>query len=147
MTGLTLYVVGFAFSEDCTRVVLVKKKRPDWQAGKLNGVGGHIESGETPYEAVSREFKEETGVLIPQWRWGMLATLICQPHKGKVFFFSTLMHPAVGIENVHTVTDEEIGVYSSCFFATANEVIPSLHWLIPLALDRSIVTPVNFYEG
>lgn len=54
------YVVGFLFSEDESRVLLVLKNRPAWQEGKLNGVGGKIEAGETPLQAMEREFKEET---------------------------------------------------------------------------------------
>jgi len=54
------YVVGFLFSEDQSRVLLVWKNRPAWQNGKLNGVGGKIEAGETPLQAMEREFKEET---------------------------------------------------------------------------------------
>ena len=34
------YACGFLFSQDRTRVVLIRKRRPAWQAGKLNGVGG-----------------------------------------------------------------------------------------------------------
>ncbi len=39
---MKLYVVGFMFTEDEKQVVLIEKKRPEWQAGKLNGVGGKI---------------------------------------------------------------------------------------------------------
>ena len=38
-------VVGFAFTEDRRSVILIRKNRPEWQAGRLNGVGGHIEPG------------------------------------------------------------------------------------------------------
>ncbi len=41
------YVLGFAFDEDYEWVALIKKNRPQWQAGKLNGVGGKIEPNET----------------------------------------------------------------------------------------------------
>ena len=61
------YVVGFLFNPDMTEVVLIKKNRPDWQKGLLNGVGGKIESGEDPITAMIREFKEETGVEIYNW--------------------------------------------------------------------------------
>jgi hypothetical protein len=54
------YVLGFVFSEDSSRVLLVWKNRPAWQAGKLNGIGGKIEAGETPLQAMQREFREET---------------------------------------------------------------------------------------
>ena len=47
----TEYVVGLLFSPDRNTVVLINKTKPDWQAGKLNGVGGKIEEGESPLNA------------------------------------------------------------------------------------------------
>ena len=38
------------------------KKKNDMNEGKWLGVGGHIEFGETPFQAVVREVKEETGL-------------------------------------------------------------------------------------
>ena len=38
------------------------KKKNDMNQGKWLGVGGHVEEGETPLEAVIRETKEETGL-------------------------------------------------------------------------------------
>lgn len=46
--------------------VLLLKGAPDkrlW-AGKYNGIGGHLEPGETPYRSALRELKEETGLDI-----------------------------------------------------------------------------------
>ncbi len=39
-------VAGFLFDESRERVVLIKKQKPEWQSGRLNGVGGKIEPGE-----------------------------------------------------------------------------------------------------
>ena len=55
------YVTGFRVDLTTGRVLLIEKKRPAWHAGQLNGIGGSIEPGETPLQAVVREFKEETG--------------------------------------------------------------------------------------
>lgn len=63
------YVVGYAFSPDGTQVALIEKLRPEWQAGKYNGIGGKIKSGELAMHAMAREFGEETGVYISADRW------------------------------------------------------------------------------
>ena len=64
------YVLGFAFSiNGSKKVALIEKDRPDWQKGKLNGIGGKIDYDQdsTPLVAMQREFKEETGVSILSW--------------------------------------------------------------------------------
>ncbi len=65
------YVLGFAFTPQDARgnfkVALIEKLKPDWQRGKLNGIGGKVEVDETHRAAMEREFEEETGVYIPYW--------------------------------------------------------------------------------
>jgi 8-oxo-dGTP pyrophosphatase MutT (NUDIX family) len=64
----TYYVAGLLFADVRSRVMLIRKSHPDWMRGKLNGVGGHIEPEERPHTAMCREFKEETGLNIEQWK-------------------------------------------------------------------------------
>jgi 8-oxo-dGTP diphosphatase len=53
------YVVGIIFDSDMENAwMLLRKAQPF--ANHYNGVGGHIEPGETPAEAMVREFEEET---------------------------------------------------------------------------------------
>lgn len=75
------YVLGFCFSRDRSSVALVIKNRPDWQAGKVNGIGGKVELQDTTdisshfsflpgkqfYQAMFREFKEEAGIEVLNW--------------------------------------------------------------------------------
>lgn len=61
------YVAGFLFDYDRHNIVLIEKLKPVYQRWKLNGVGGKIEPGETPHQAMVREFEEEAGVLINSW--------------------------------------------------------------------------------
>lgn len=61
-------VLGFLFSEDLKTVVLLEKLKPVDQTGKLNGLGGKVEPGEFPEQAMRREFLEEGGLDIPDWR-------------------------------------------------------------------------------
>lgn len=62
---MQLFVCGFCFDQERDRVVLIQKAQPDWQAGRLNGVGGKVESGESVAQAMTREFEEEAGVRLP----------------------------------------------------------------------------------
>lgn len=43
-------------------IILIERKKDDWQKGKLNLPGGSIHDGETPEEAAFRELREETGL-------------------------------------------------------------------------------------
>ncbi|HSI37253.1 MAG TPA: NUDIX domain-containing protein, partial [Tepidisphaeraceae bacterium] len=72
---MRLYVCSFAFPPARDRVLLIRKNRPAWQAGKLNGVGGKIEPGETPRQAARREFEEETGLALSEEAFGHVLTL------------------------------------------------------------------------
>jgi 8-oxo-dGTP diphosphatase len=45
-------------------LMLSKDKSTSFGYGKINGVGGHIEQGEEPFEAAKREVFEETGLEI-----------------------------------------------------------------------------------
>jgi ADP-ribose pyrophosphatase YjhB (NUDIX family) len=56
------YVCGFLFSHCGKYVYLIRKKRPGWQAGYLNGVGGRVERAESYETAMLREIYEEAGV-------------------------------------------------------------------------------------
>lgn len=61
------YVLGFLFSRDFTRVVLIKKNRPSWQADKLNGIGGKVEDSDTSsLAAMIREFREACNTMTSE---------------------------------------------------------------------------------
>jgi 8-oxo-dGTP pyrophosphatase MutT (NUDIX family) len=71
-------VVGFLFTPDLTEVVLIKKlKGYDWMIGKYNGVGGKLEPEDHgPYDAMVREFKEETGCNVEGWMELVIRTYV-----------------------------------------------------------------------
>ncbi len=124
-------VVGFAFTADRGSVILIRKERPEWQKGKLNGVGGHIEQGEHPAEAMSREFEEETGVHLPKTRWERVVMM--EGSDWHVTFFRALL-TNLDRHHIQTMTDEAV-VEVQCDIPGG--MIPNLTWLLPLCLDQS----------
>lgn len=58
------YVVNAIFSPDLQDILIIRKNRPQWQAGKFNLIGGKVEVSEDFCDAVIRETKEECGLDI-----------------------------------------------------------------------------------
>lgn len=138
------YVAGLLFSKDRTSVALVRKNRPQWQAGYLNAIGGKIEAGETAPQAMEREFEEETGVRIAAERWQHVAVLTGPDYQ--VEFFACRDTDA--LHSVRTMTDEPICTqYVNAVMiggGAPGPLVPNLRVIIPLALDRTgIVKPVH----
>lgn len=129
----TRYVCGFFF-DAANHVLLIRKARPAWQAGKLNGVGGKIEAGETPAEAMVREFHEECGLVTAESDWRHYATL--DGGFGEVLFFSG-RGDASGAQSM---TDEQVVLIDA--MALPENVVWNARWLIPMALDARISEPV-----
>jgi len=128
------YVVGFLFNEKHDWVLLIEKKRPKWQIGLLNGVGGHIEDGEPSYSAMVREFEEEAGVL--NTNWSQFAILRKDGEWQVDFYFSD--NPVW--DSIKQKTDEKLVPVEVA--KLPDNTIYNLRWLIPLALDKDVVRPV-----
>lgn len=130
---MTEYVVGFMFSYDMQSVVLIRKKRPSWQAGLLNGIGGKLESGETFSDAMAREFQEETGCITQADTWHHFLTLqgTDDGHAFEVRGFAT-QGPC---SRCKTTTDEEIEQCNVRWEAEDcwRDSVDNLAWIIPMA--------------
>lgn len=106
----TEYVCGFAFDKTKERVVLILKNRPDFLAGKYNGVGGKIEKYDNIYSAMIREFEEETSCVTEKDDWLCRGSLSFS--FGTIFFFEGSLTDEQ-LNSVKTVEDEEILVTST----------------------------------
>lgn len=132
---MTEYVAGFMFQD--SRVALVLKKRPSWQAGRLNGIGGHVEPGETPAQAMVREFYEETGADTSISDWNNFVRL--EGNEFVVEFFYT----QGDLSKLKSTTDEEIVAFFIKDISPEN-AIPNLTWLIPMAKTMESERAVKF---
>lgn len=68
------------------------KKKNDFNEGKWIGIGGKLEYGESPEEALVREVQEETGLTLKDFR--MIGIVTYAPdeaanYEGEVTFFYT----------------------------------------------------------
>jgi 8-oxo-dGTP diphosphatase len=124
---ITEYVVGFAFDTD-GRVALIRKNRPEWQAGRLNGIGGHIEPGEHPNDAMWREFREETGTDVSGWQ----KYVVMDFPGARIHFYRLRGLLPRDLDGLRSMTDEEV-VLAWPGDANWHLMIPNLMWLIPLA--------------
>jgi 8-oxo-dGTP diphosphatase len=132
------YVCSFLFSPDRTRVLLIRKNRPTWQAGRLNGVGGKIEPGETPVQAARREFREETGLDLPEPSFAHVLTLGGPDDFGSGVPWEGYFFRAFGpVDEGRAMTDERLEVHT--VDPLPRDVIPNLRWMIPLLLDDDVV--------
>lgn len=125
------WVAGFLFDDSATKVVLIRKNRPEWQRGLLNGVGGKVESAEAIDDAMVREFYEETGRLTARDQWHHFAALRWE--EGTVHFLR--MFDTFHCSNVRMTTDEQVEVVDVGDLDTY-AVVPNLRWLVPLAAHR-----------
>lgn len=132
------YVLGFAFDPPKERVLLIQKNRPDWQAGRLNGIGGKVERNETLSGAMAREFYEETGFNTHVGGWRHFATM--QAPKWRVFAFAHMDMDFLPTPwPLRAASETEQLFLERARGNPSPSWLSNLHWLIPLALDTGEV--------
>jgi len=125
---MTSYCLGFAFIDHDNFVVLIRKNKPAWQKGLLNGVGGKIEENELTHDAMVREFLEETGIIHRHWTKFTRMNF----DGAEVFCFATRLPK--GNDNLTQTTEEQVGLFSVIDARNHPKIIPNLQWLIPMAI-------------
>lgn len=125
------FVVGLPFTAVADRVALIRKNRPDWQAGKLNGPGGKLEAGETAVEAMSREMAEESGVAIPPESWTLIAVKQDEDVRVDIFAcFDDRVGAAVSL------TDEAVSLHAPNDPIIDTDGLEHIRLLVDHALKR-----------
>jgi 8-oxo-dGTP pyrophosphatase MutT (NUDIX family) len=141
------YVLGFAFTIDGMVYMLKKERGPAGIIGKWNGIGGKIEIGELPYEAMVREFKEETGVLLTDWRLHAEVTYSNNGNPYKIYLLSVdipswqTINVArtiddFMIENIGTVEQVEQKSFNGLVTYQYDDVMGNIPWMLQLCVDK-----------
>jgi 8-oxo-dGTP diphosphatase len=128
------FVLALLYTMDGRQVVLMRRTRPAWQAGRVNALGGGIISGETPAGTARREVREECGVDVAEWD----EVLVWEDAEYRMHVMRAMSSRA---SDARTLEDQEV------FLADVNalpaNVIDNLRWLVPLALDRDVAMPIE----
>lgn len=145
------YTAGLLFNGD--KVALILKQEPEWQRGKLNGIGGKcgfgegIDPNESPEDCIIREFEEEAGPKITNWR----KFCIMKGTDWTVHWFMTRGN--YSLKKGHYPASSATGEFERILWIPIDDlpywnIMSNLRWLIPLALDKDNVTaeisdPIN----
>ena len=127
---MTRYVLGFMFTEDLENVLLIKKLKPKWQSGKLNGVGGKIEDNDS---------SDEWAMYTEDHDWKKFLVL-----KGRDW--ECLVYRAISDKAYKYVRmEQEEPVLFKVKDILASNVLPNVKWIIPMALDTEFELSITEY--
>jgi 8-oxo-dGTP pyrophosphatase MutT (NUDIX family) len=131
------YVLGFVCDPGDRTVLLVRKDHPFDQAGRLNGLGGAAKVGEHPEDAVCRGAHEEAGLDTTPDQWKNFA--IIGGDDWLCYCFTTLCHTGFaeappGRERLERIKLGDL--------VQRTDLVRGVIWLVPLACDHEIETPV-----
>ena len=129
-TIIKQYTLGFIFDMPLYNVLLIRKERPDWQRGRLNGIGGKVELNERSERCIVREVAEECGLVTSEQDWTKIGNM-----HGNMWSVDIYAYVHAGdASEAYSVGDEEIGWYQ--ISKLPDNVLTNIPWLIQLSLDK-----------
>ena len=90
--GLTMNQTVMIYLEKDNQYLMLyrNKKKKDINKNKYIGVGGHVEKGETPDEAVVRGVKEETGLDLLSFNKRGLVYFVLNGYEEEMYIYTSL---------------------------------------------------------
>lgn len=134
------YTLGFIFNKNLDHVLLMHKNRPDWQAGKVNGLGGKLFDGEDSIDCIAREIKEESNLDIQKERFVYIGNLSSDTFHMDVF-------GAVydgSLADAQSMETEEVEWFQ--IESLPKNGIDKLSWLIHITLDKIKNNKIDNFE-
>lgn len=151
------FVVGYMRESLSNRVIMVRKTKPAFQAGLLNGVGGKVDHWvdgfpgrrETPLEAMVREFREETGIETTPDEWRLIMYMQdtrdfyteepCVSEPGTVYWFACTRRFLPKLPARVLDSGEELLTINMHDLPNRNDCLATVRWVVPMAfLDPTL---------
>lgn len=134
------YVLGFCIDANLD-VLLIRKDRPEWQRGRLNGLGGHVEEGEAPSQAMQREFREETDDFfrrhdLPEPEWCCFARLLGSDYEVWVSYGRVPGRLPEGLLAMSVAEGVLLTMPARVACMGMSETLPSVEYLLTMALNH-----------
>lgn len=85
-------VLVLVFKDDQILLIKGANEKRIW-AGKYNGIGGHVERGESIMQAAKRELKEETGLSLTDMWLSAIISVDIEKDKGVHLFVFKAINP------------------------------------------------------
>lgn len=134
-----MYTYTLAFIKRNDEVLLLNRNRSPWK-GSWNGVGGKIESHETPLQSIQREIKEETGLDIGldhiQYKGYLTWNSFDANGQGLYLFLAEVESST--IFSTPRITDEGILEWKKISWATAEDnfgIADNIPYFLPIMLN------------
>jgi 8-oxo-dGTP diphosphatase len=118
--------LGFLFTPDFKKVLLIRKERPLAHKGKYNGLGGKTEQDETALACIVREVEEEAGIKTEPSEWKKVGKLVWTEWTVEVFAGVCAMKNLDVPENVSWFLVDTL----------PKNIVTNLKWLIPYCIDQ-----------
>jgi len=123
------YTIGIYFTSNNSEVILIHKKRPDWQKGFWNFPGGKIEDGEVGWQCIEREFFEECRLSTNPKEWQLIGEMVNKDLDYIVFIYTIQGKP----EHGRLMQGEDQAVYRFPVDKLPDSIITNCKWLIEFA--------------
>jgi len=148
--GLKRYSLAFIFGTDdsgkVSHLLLIRKAKPQWQQGRLNGIGGGVETDESADECNAREVSEETHgrISLSPDQWRRFARLsgkeVYNQRASKTFeillytikVHNTMLRAAAAA--TLGASEPLVLLYLNDLFTDENlKVLPNVRWMVAMA--------------
>tara|TARA_Y100000590_G_scaffold234228_1_gene263785 strand:- start:120 stop:626 length:507 start_codon:yes stop_codon:yes gene_type:complete len=138
-TNIAMVSHTLCFITSNEKILMLLRYNPP-NEGLWNGVGGRIEKDETPLQACLREAHEETGIVLPNARFGGLLNWYSPNVHGTLALYTA----QVRSETISECDEGELQWKKRDWVFTSSEVVHNVHVVGPLIINGAQASIYHF---